>query len=293
MRLKGRNAIITGANQGLGLEIARAFIKEGANILICARDGDKLKEAVKELQSLLPQDTKQRIVSLKTDISDETKVKELIELAIKEFSSLHILVNNAGVYGPKGLLEEVDSNDWVKAININLVGPFYMMKNILPHMKKNGYGKIINLSGGGATAPLPRLSAYATSKAGLVRLTETISEEIRSTGIDINAIAPGPLNTRLLDEVLDAGPEKVGKTFYEKAAAQKKEGGTPLIKGAELTVYLASSESDGITGKLISAPWDPWPYFKEYKADLANSDIYTLRRILPKERGKNWEEPHK
>lgn len=289
MKLKGRNAIITGASRGLGLEIAKAFLKEGANILICARDGGKLDETAVKLKSLLPKDAKQKIVSIKTDVSDEAEVKKLIDHAVREFSKIDILVNNAGVYGPKGLLEDVDSDDWVKAININLIGPFYILKYVLPHMKKNGYGKIINLSGGGATSPLPRISAYAASKAGLVRLTETIAEELRSTGIDINAIAPGALNTRLLDEVLEAGPEKVGKSFYERAVIQKKEGGSPLAKGTELTVYLASSESDGITGKLISAVWDPWPSLKKHKGDLIGSDIYTLRRILPGERGKNWE----
>jgi 3-oxoacyl-[acyl-carrier protein] reductase len=164
-----------------------------------------------------------------------------------------------------------------------------MCKWILPHMKKNNAGKIINLSGGGATAPLPRISAYATSKAAVVRLTETLAEECKEYSIEINAVAPGALNTRLLDEVLEAGPDRVGRTFYEKALKQKSDGGTPLDLGASLCVYLASSESNGITGKLISAPWDPWQNLAHYREDLKNSDIYTLRRIVEKDRGKNWE----
>jgi NAD(P)-dependent dehydrogenase (short-subunit alcohol dehydrogenase family) len=122
-----------------------------------------------------------------------------------------------------------------------------------------------------------------------VRLTETLAEECREYAIDINAVAPGALNTRLLDEVLESGPDAVGTAFYEKALKQKSNGGTPLELGAELCVYLASSASDGITGKLISAPWDPWRNLAQYREKLQDSDIYTLRRIVEKDRGMNWE----
>jgi NAD(P)-dependent dehydrogenase (short-subunit alcohol dehydrogenase family) len=123
-----------------------------------------------------------------------------------------------------------------------------------------------------------------------VRFTETIAEENRDTAIEINAIAPGALNTRLLDEVLAAGPEKVGVPFYQKALSQKKDGGAPLSAGAKLCAYLLSGQSDGITGKLISAIWDPWESFSSHRDDLNRSDVYTLRRILPKERGFTWGE---
>jgi 3-oxoacyl-[acyl-carrier protein] reductase len=118
-----------------------------------------------------------------------------------------------------------------------------------------------------------------------VRLTETLAEELRSSRIDVNAVAPGGLNTRLLDEVLDAGPTVVGASFYQKALKQRDNGGTPLDLGAGLCVYLASSESDGITGKLLSAQWDPWKNLKAHKSQLEKSDIYTLRRIVPGDRG--------
>ena len=121
-----------------------------------------------------------------------------------------------------------------------------------------------------------------------MRFVETLAEEVREDRIDVNAIAPGALNTRLLDEVLDAGPEKVGKSFYERALKQKQAGGTPLEKGAELAVFLGSPRSNGITGKLISAAWDPWSELPGHLDDLRDSDIYTLRRIVPKDRGKTW-----
>ena len=143
------------------------------------------------------------------------------------------------------------------------------------------------MSGGGATNPLPNISAYAASKAAVVRLMETLAEELKAFHVDVNAIAPGALATRLVDEVLAAGPEKVGAAFFAKNKQWKEKGATPLELGARLAVYLASRQSDGITGKLISAQWDPWEKLHEFKADL-DSDIYALRRIVPKDRGKTW-----
>ncbi|MFA6362418.1 SDR family NAD(P)-dependent oxidoreductase [Methanoregula sp.] len=286
MKLTGRNAIITGANRGFGFEIAKKFVEEGASVAICGRDSGQVEHAVDALRKRsLPQQT---IIGVPLDVSKEENVRSMIDTALDKMGRIDVVVNNAGVYGPKGLIEDVNSEEWVDAIHINLLSVFFMCKGILPHMKKNNSGKIINLSGGGATAPLPRISAYAASKAAVVRLTETLAEECREYAIDINAVAPGALNTRLLEEVLNAGPESVGKAFYEKALKQKASGGTPLHLGAELCVYLASPESNGITGKLISAPWDPWQNLAQYRDDLRNSDIYTLRRIVEKDRGKNW-----
>jgi NAD(P)-dependent dehydrogenase (short-subunit alcohol dehydrogenase family) len=215
-------------------------------------------------------------------------VDRLTDLALRIFSRLHILVNNAGIYGPKGGIEDVNWEEWVRAIEINLLGSVLMCRAVLPHFKARRYGKIVQLSGGGATNPLPRISAYAASKAAVVRFAETLAEEVRNDHIDVNAIAPGALNTRLLDEALAAGPEKVGQDFYERALKQKAQGGSPLERGAQLAVFLGSAASDGLTGKLISAIWDPWITFPEHLADLQRTDVYTLRRIVPKDRDLQW-----
>ncbi|MFH1620223.1 MAG: SDR family oxidoreductase [bacterium] len=285
MKLKGLNIVVTGANQGMGLEMAGAFLREGASVVVCARDAIKLSEAEQILRTIKCGGT----VTAKTlDVSDEAAVQAFAMETVSALGRVHVLVNNAGVYGPKGRLEEINSAEWIKAMQINLFGVFYACKHFIPHMKVSGGGKIINLSGGGATNPLPMISAYAASKAAVVRLTETLALELGAFNISVNAIAPGALNTRMLDEILAEGPDKVGKEFYIKAMKQKEKGGTPLKKGAELAVYLASSESEGVTGKLISAVWDPWQDFKEHKAELNASDIYTLRRIVPEDRGKKW-----
>ncbi len=286
--LAGRSAIITGANQGLGKVIARAFIQAGASVLLCARDEAKLSEVVEELSTLC--ETGQMVESIRADVSKPEDVRRLVSTALAKFSQVQILVNNAGVYGPKGPIEGVDWEAWVQAIEINLFGSVLTARELLPHMRSNRYGKIIQLSGGGATSPLPFISAYAASKAGIVRFMETLSGEVRGVGIDVNSIAPGALNTRMLDEVLEAGPDRVGKELYGRALKQKTEGGAPLERGAELCVFLASELSDGITGKLISALWDPWEELCEHLEDLKTTDIYTLRRIVPKDRGMRWGE---
>jgi 3-oxoacyl-[acyl-carrier protein] reductase len=285
-KLLGKVAIITGANQGLGLEIARKYVAAGADVMLCARNSVLLEEAKNELlKSAL---TNQKILILKADISLEDEVNELVNLTINELGGCHILVNNAGIYGPKGEIETIDWQDWIKTIEVNVMGSVLMCRALLPYFKKQRYGKIIQLSGGGATNPMPYLSAYAVSKAAIIRFIESLAEEVRGTGIDINAIAPGALNTRMLEEVLEAGPDKVGKTFYERSLQQKANGGAGLDKGAELALFLASSESDGITAKLISAVWDNWEQWPKHIDELNKSDAYTLRRIAGRERGMEW-----
>lgn len=286
MKLHQQNAVITGGTQGLGQAIVREFLAEGASVLLCSRNGEEAASLAAELSKDLP--AEQKVVGVAADVSSEEEVKRLFDAATKELGELHILVNNAGIYGPKGPSEEVDWEAWKRAMEINLYGTMLPCRAVVPLFKAAGRGKIVNLSGGGATNPLPRFSAYAASKAAVVRLTETLALELAPDHIDVNAVAPGALNTRLLDEVLEAGPEVVGASFYEKAQQQAQKGGVPLEKGARLCVYLASRDSDGVTGKLISAQWDPWDTLHERLGEISGNDIYTLRRIVPADRGLSW-----
>jgi NAD(P)-dependent dehydrogenase (short-subunit alcohol dehydrogenase family) len=287
MNLTGRSAVITGANQGLGRTIAEHYVKAGANVLLVARGEELLCRTADELAALATHPG-QRVLAHKGDVADLESCGAVASHAVRELPGLCVLVNNAGIYGPMGPLEEVDWDAWVEAFRINLFGTALMCRALIPHFRSQKYGKIVNLSGGGATAPLPRISAYAASKAAVVRLTETLAHELRDAHVDVNAIAPGPLNTRLLDEVLAAGPEKVGKDFYEKSLKQRDDGGAPLDKGAALATFLASADSDGITGRLFSAVWDDWPHLAARREQLARSDVYTLRRITPEDRGMTW-----
>lgn len=290
MKLKDCCAIVTGSNQGLGFEIAKYFLREGAKVVLCARNSDLLKKSKNALMNEGLQDAHIMLSAL--DISDKTQVARLVKQTMEQFGKIDILVLNAGVHGAKGCIDQVNWDEWAEAIDINLKGSALLVHEALPYMKKNpskNNKKMIFISGGGATKPLIGLSAYAASKAGLVRFAETLAEELRDCSIDVNCVAPGAMNTRLLDDALLAGPEKIGEKYYQQLLKQKKQGGTSPELAAALCVFLASTESDGITGKLISAVWDPWKQLPDYLEELKQTDIYTLRRIVPADRGKKWE----
>jgi NAD(P)-dependent dehydrogenase (short-subunit alcohol dehydrogenase family) len=283
MDLTGRSAIITGASQGLGRAIATRYVRAGASVLITARGEQALRQVESELMPLAVAPG-QKVCAMLGDVANAESCAAVVKAACERFGGVTVLVNNAGILGPMGRIEDVDWNAWLETMQINLFGTVLMCRAAIPSMRAAGYGKIINLSGGGATAPMPHISAYAATKVAVVRLTETFAEELRSARVDVNAIAPGALNTRFLDKVLAAGPEKVGPSYYARSLKQQSEGGVPLEKGAALAELLASAASDGITGKLLSAPWDDWANLPNQREALAASDVYTLRRIVPEDR---------
>ena len=284
--LAGRNAVITGANQGLGLAIAQAYVVAGASVLICARGEERLEEARRTL--VLTAGAGQVVAAEAADVSSPDDVARLAARALAIFPQVHVLVNNAGVYGPMGPIDTLDWTEWVRAMAINVHGSVLPCRAFLPHFKERGYGKIVQISGGGATNPLPRITAYAASKAAVVRFAESLALEVKAFNIDVNAIAPGALATRMLDEVLAAGPDAVGQEFYDRMVKTKEQGGTPLEVGAALAVFLGSAASDGITGRLLSAVWDPWEELPNHRDDLDRSDVYTIRRVVPRDRGFTW-----
>ena len=286
MRLLGKRAVVTGASQGLGLAIARVFLAEGASVLICARNAAELETARQELDAAHPG----KVFAERCDVGKAADVDGFAAAAARLLGGVDILVCNAGVQGPKGPIDNVDWDAWVQAVQINLMGTVYCCRAFLPQLRESSRGKILVISGGGATKPMPNLSAYAASKAGVVRFAETLAEELKAEGIDVNSIAPGALNTRMLDEILEAGPDVVGEKYYQSAVKQRDSGGASPELGGKLCAYLASSAGDGITGRLISAQWDPWERMESFKEELLATDVYTLRRIIPAERGKTWED---
>ena len=283
MLLEGRVSLIIGGSRGIGREIAMTFAREGSHLVIASRNESELETAKREIDNV----STVKSETFRADVSHPEEVKRLVNYTLKEFDTIDILVNCAGIYGPIGKATSIDSEKWIETININLYGTFLCIQAVLPIMIKNRKGKIINLSGGGAVSPFPRFSAYSASKAAVVRLTETLAEEVKEYNIDINAIAPGAVNTRLLDQVLEAG-EAAGKDNLMKAIKQKQDGGVSPEKVAELAVFLASSESDKLTGRLISLLWDNWREIPRHLPDIISSDIYTMRRIIPKDRGYEW-----
>jgi 3-oxoacyl-[acyl-carrier protein] reductase len=287
MKLANRNAIVTGASQGLGKEIARHYLRAGASVAICARDGAMLRETARELEAEVQPG--RRVFAETCDVSSEQAVAEFCAAANKEMGDIHILVANAGIYGPMGPTETVPFDEWARAVAINLYGVLLPCRAVIPRFKARSSGKIVVISGGGATNPMPNISAYAASKAAVVRLVECLALELEPFGVQVNAIAPGALKTRMMEEVLAAGPEKVGAKFFAQNEKWAEEGATSLDLGASLAVHLGSDESGKVTGRLLSARWDPWQNLAEHESELAASDIYCLRRIVPEDRGKKWD----
>jgi 3-oxoacyl-[acyl-carrier protein] reductase len=285
-KLAGRFAIVTGASRGLGRAICENFVRAGAGVLFTSRDAQAVRGTVDHLRKLAR--AGQVVEGTVSDVSRPQDCSAVVQRATEIGAGIDILVNNAGIYGPMGPIEEIDFENFVAAIQINLFGTVLMCRQVIPIMRRQNGGKIINLSGGGGATPLPRIDAYAASKAAVVRLTENLALELADAGIDVNAIAPGALNTKMLEQVLEAGPEKVGQEFYDRSMRQRDEGGAGLEKGAALAVFLASAASDGISGRLISAVWDDWPNLPKHRDELHGGDIFTLRRIVPKDRGLAW-----
>jgi 3-oxoacyl-[acyl-carrier protein] reductase len=265
MKLQGDKAIVTGGSRGLGMAVAEAMRREGADLLLVARSEAALRQVADRLESH----------TFAADLRDPAAPQAILAEARRLWPRVDILVNNAGIAGPIGPLADNDWTAWRETIQVNLLAPAELCKLSIAWMRETGGGRIVNLSGGGATGPRPEVSAYATAKCALVRFSETVAAEVADLGIRVNCVAPGVMNTVMLQEVLRAGVKGVPTPSDPKVAA-------------ELIVYLASAESAGISGKLISAVWDPWRSLHEHVADLQNSDIYTLRRIVPEDRGKGW-----
>jgi NAD(P)-dependent dehydrogenase (short-subunit alcohol dehydrogenase family) len=268
-----RVVLITGASRGIGCAVARAFARERSDVALVARASVELDRVAQELDA-----APGRAQAFSADVGAPGEIERAVNQVLATFGRLDVLVNAAGVYGPIGPLAETDMVSWAAAVATNLLGTAYAMRAVLPHMLAQDKGVIVNFSGGGAVAPFPRFSAYSASKAAVVRLTETVAEEVRESSVRVNAIAPGGVNTRLVDEVLAAG-ERAGAEFYKKSLEQKSSGGTPPERAAELAVFLASPAAAGITGRLISAVWDDWKSLGAQTKELHRTSLYTLRRI--------------
>ncbi len=271
MELRGKRCLVTGGGRGIGRAIALALAREGARLALMARTESELDQTADLLSSMGVEALKLRV-----DVGRREEVDEAIEELLAGWGGIDVLVNNAGVQGPIGRVEEVDPEDWMQALQVNLGGCFYCTRKVLPAMIAQGYGKIINLSGGGAVGPRPFFSAYSASKAGVVRFSENLAGEVAEYGIDVNAIAPGAVNTRMLDERLEAGAE-VGAGEMDSDQQLLRDGGTDPECPAALVVYLSSPRSDGLTGRLLAAVWDRWEDF-DIEAIMA-SESFTVRRL--------------
>lgn len=271
--------VLTGSSTGIGRALAERLLARGDQVWGLARSD----------QSDFSATHRGAFHSSRCDVADWTQVERAARKIAADWGSIDALVTCAGLQGEIGPALNVDAQRWSTTVRANLDGTYYPIRALAPHLVgRTRRAKIVCFSGGGAAKPRANFSAYGVAKTGVVRLVETIADESRDVALDINAIAPGAINTRLTDEVLTKGPDVVGAAEYAAAQKQKASGGGSLDKALGLVEWLLSPASDGITGRLIAAPWDPWPTLGSRAAELAGSDIYTLRRIVPEERGKAW-----
>ena len=269
------NIVITGSSAGIGRALAERLIARGHRVWGLARS-DQSGFAAKSAGTFR---------GTACDVAEWGQVERAAAEVGAAWPFADALVACAGVQGEIGRTVTADPLRWDATVRTNLEGAFHAIRAFHPILERcPGRAKIVCFSGGGATKPRPNFSAYGVAKTGIVRLVETIAEEEKGRPLDINALAPGAINTRLTDEVLALGPRAAGQAEYNAALKQKIQGGQSLEKALGLVEWLLSPASDGISGRLFSAQWDPWPVPDEAKGALARTDIYTLRRIVPEDR---------
>lgn len=276
MSLSGSVCVVTGGGRGIGRYTAETLAEAGAKLVLCARSEGELVEVAATLEQRFGTEVLVRAV----DVTDFLAVHAFSDAVKERFGGVDVLVNNAGVYGPVGLITEIDPAAWASAVSVNLVGVMHAIRAFAPLMQAAGRGRIINVGGGGiggAGTPA-RVSAYTASKAAVAGLTETLARELAPFGIYVNTVAPGAISTALIDTVIEAGPEVAGEAFHASSVAQRRSGDS-LAKVGDAMLFLASERSGNLTGKLLSAKWDPLEQIGEETHQLNPTSRYTLRRI--------------
>jgi len=267
--VKDAGVLVTGAGRGIGKRLAIGFATAGARVGLLARSKSELELAALEIEHAggMP-------LRIPADVTDFEQLTVAVDRMKVRFGGVHVLICAAGVQGPIGPLAETTSKAWAETITTNLLGVMNACRAVLPQMIERRAGKIIILSGIGAAAPRPNFSAYAAAKAAIVRLAETVAEEVRDHNVQINCMAPGGTYTSMTDEILRAG-ERAGWKENEEALEVRTTGGIAPEKQIQLALFLASEQSNHISGKLIHVT-DDW---KRLRNDTVAADLYTLRRV--------------
>jgi short-subunit dehydrogenase len=239
-------AIITGGSRGIGLRFAKILAKRNYDIAICSINLSDLKKAREEIELL-----NVKCLIFKTDISNYKNCKTFINKAYKQFHRVDILINNVAIQGPVGRLWQNNVKEWEKTIQVNLLSTFYMTHLVIPYMLRQKFGKIINLSGGGATYARPLFSAYACSKTAILRLTETLAEELKGKNITVIALAPGATWTEMTKEAMKKSIKINDKKNTEELKTIQASSGTSYTKHEKVISYLLSENSKKLSGRLL------------------------------------------
>ncbi len=272
MEFTNKVCLIAGASGAIGSAVAKAFYDEGARVAL-THHAQRTNALSVGLPSKDP-----RIATFRLDARKWKDVQTVVAKAGNRFGPIDILVNCAGVLGPVGPTQEVSVEHWIQAIQINLIGGFLLARAVLPSMLASGAGKIIQFSGGGAAYGRPFFTAYSASKAALVRFTESLAAEVAGNNIQVNAIAPGPVKSRMWDELLASGSAG-GPQALAELKKMEETGGVSAERAAALAVFLASDRSNGLTGRLVSAVYDKWETLGPSISNALARDAGTLRRV--------------
>lgn len=271
--LAGQVGIVTGGARGLGRAFALGLGQAGMSIAITDRREDELRETLQLLQRGGGKGT-----AIAADVSDPHEVTHLVESVEQKLGPIDLLVNNAALAGPAGPTWESDPQAWWRCQEVNLRGPFLCCHATLPGMIERKRGRIINVASAAGTVSVPYLSAYVTSKAALIRFTETLAFEVRPHGISVFAMHPGAVQTPMNEELL----AKAGKQWrpwleyvFQQGQDQTTEPGTKMV------LFLASGMADPLSGRLFMVPDDPADLMS--RADeIRQKDLYALRLRHPK-----------
>ena len=271
--------VVTGSSSGIGQALTARLLAHGHHVWGLARSD----------QAAAVQRAGGTLRASRCDVANWSEVAAAARDVLAAWPELDALVTCAGTQGAIGRTAGIDPERWSATVRVNLDGTLFPIRAFFPGLQRAARrAKIICFSGGGATKARPNFSAYGAAKAAVVRLVETIAEEERATPLDINAVAPGAINTAMTQAVLEAGPAVAGEAEYQAAQRQLAGGQAGPDRALDLVEWLLAPASDGISGRLLSAPWDPWPDLARHREELAAGDIFTLRRITPADRGKSW-----
>lgn len=243
-RLEGKVAIITGASSGIGRATAIAFAKEGANVVLGARRIGKLDDLVKQIK-----DDGGEAIAKNTDVSVEKDVKDLVELAVKTYSQVDIMVNNAGIMGDIAGIEDQSAEVWREVYDTNVIGAVYGTKYAAKYMKEKKTGSIVNISSVAGVRAGAGGNSYSASKAALINFTQTSACDLGESNVRVNAVCPGLIETEMTKVVFDFAREK-GKEWKLGSRCELKRYGRPE-EIATAILFLASDDASYITGQAL------------------------------------------
>jgi NAD(P)-dependent dehydrogenase (short-subunit alcohol dehydrogenase family) len=272
MRSDRKVCLVVGATGAIGCAITKRLSDDSARLALTYHCERPTGCAVESTES------QSEAKCYRLDITDLAQVEAVVQQVEANFSGIDVLINCAGVIGPIGRLEDTEPNEWNRALEVNLTGPINLARAVLPAFRRRGHGKMIFFSGGGAAYGRPFFTAYSSAKAALVRFVESLAQELEGTDIQVNAVAPGPIMSRMWEEMRAAGPAG-GPKLLAELSQMEETGGASADRAAALVAFLASARSNGVTGKLISALWDDWESIESRIDKLAGSEAWTLRRV--------------